>query len=200
MSFKGAIAIAQKHADIVIALIRSDDVKVTIAVHIAQGHGEWAKSTSGEGGLSLKGAIAIAQEHADVFRVKICGDDVESAIAVHIAQAHGAWISSGGEIGFGTKGAIAIAQEHADAFRGIRGDHIESTIAVHITKRHRLCSNICGEGGLSCKQRQGSNGGQIDQVHTKGAATSDAGNIYGVSVARSGYGGDSAISYGSSSN
>ncbi len=90
LSLKGAIAIAQEHAGIGGMTIRGDDIKFTIAVHIAQGHGAWS-SSRGEGGLSLKGAIAIAQEHAGGVDVvaKIRGDDIEFTIAVHIAQGHG---------------------------------------------------------------------------------------------------------------
>jgi hypothetical protein len=38
---KGAIAIAQEHADVIGALIRSDHIEFTIAVNITQGHGVW---------------------------------------------------------------------------------------------------------------------------------------------------------------
>jgi hypothetical protein len=94
LTLKGAIAIAQEHADIVIVYVRSDDIEYAIAVHITQGHG--ARSiTRGEGG-NLKGAITIAQEHADIVVTFICDDDVEFAIAIYIAQGYGVWISSRG--------------------------------------------------------------------------------------------------------
>ena len=83
-------------------MIRGDDVEVTIAVHIAQGHRVW-KSARGEGGFSCKGAIAVAQKHADIVVMFIRGDHIESAIAVHIAQGHGEWGISHGEAGWRCK-------------------------------------------------------------------------------------------------
>jgi hypothetical protein len=84
LGFEGAIAIAQEHAGGVRGAIRSDDIEYAIAVHIAQGHGEWLSSRA-EVCFGTKGAIANAQEHAGVVGVAICGDDIKYTIAVHIA-------------------------------------------------------------------------------------------------------------------
>ena len=59
MGLKGTIAIAQEHAGVVGDSICGDDVKFTVAVHIAQGHRVWINS-GGECDLGLKGAISIA--------------------------------------------------------------------------------------------------------------------------------------------
>ena len=64
---EGTIAIAQKNAggDGSTTTISYDDVELTVAVHISQGHGACA-STRGEVCLGSKGAIAIAQMNAGV--------------------------------------------------------------------------------------------------------------------------------------
>ena len=132
-SCKSAIAIAQEHAGAIATIICSDDVEPAIAVHIAQGHGDW-NSSRGEVCFGTKGAIAIAQEHADVAGA-ICSDDVQLAVAVHIAQGHGFWTITRGVVYCGSKGAIAIAQEHAGVVRTIiRGDDVEYAISVHIAQ------------------------------------------------------------------
>ena len=51
--FKGAIAIAQEHADAGGVKICGDHVEFTIAIHIAQSHGGGLRSR-GEGGLRCK--------------------------------------------------------------------------------------------------------------------------------------------------
>ena len=115
--FEGAIAIAQEQAAKGTGPIRGNDIKFTIAIHIAQGHGV-GKTCRGECSLTCKGTIAGAQEHADVIGVLIGGYDIECSIAVHIAQCNRAWTSSRGESGLSFKGAIAITQKHADGAAG----------------------------------------------------------------------------------
>ena len=87
---EGAIAIAQKNAGAVGAIIRGDDVEFTIAINIAQSHAVGIFSGS-EGLLGLEGTIAITQENAYVAGVIICGDDIEISIAVHIAHGNARW-------------------------------------------------------------------------------------------------------------
>ena len=82
---KGAIAIAQEHAGGVGVAIRGDDIESAVAVHIAQGHGAWARPRR-DGALGLKGAIAIAQEDAGGGVATIRSDHVEPTIAVHIPK------------------------------------------------------------------------------------------------------------------
>ena len=97
---KDAIAITQENADSIGVAIRGDDIKFTIAIYIAQGHGAWT-ITRGEVCVETKGAIAIAQENADSIGVAIRGDYIKFTIAIYIAQGYGVWISSRGEICFG---------------------------------------------------------------------------------------------------
>ena len=106
--FEGAIAIAQEQAAKGTGPIRGNDIKFTIAIHIAQGHGV-GKTCRGECSLTCKGTIAGAQEHANGAGALIGGDDIECSIAVHIAQGNGARLSSRGKSGLRFKGTIAIA-------------------------------------------------------------------------------------------
>ena len=85
---EGAIAIAQKHAGVGGTLICGDEVEPAIPIHIAQGHGDWTR-TSGKGLLGLESTIAIAQKHAGVGGVLIRSDDVEFTIPIHIPKRHG---------------------------------------------------------------------------------------------------------------
>jgi NADH:ubiquinone oxidoreductase subunit F (NADH-binding) len=83
---KGAIAIAQEHGNVVTSSC-GYDVKLPIAVHIAQGHGDLS-TTCVENLGPLEGAIAIAQEQAAIGTGPIAGNNIKFPIAIHIAQGH----------------------------------------------------------------------------------------------------------------
>ena len=84
---EAARAIAEQHADGIVASIGDESVEAAIAVHVAKrdrggiiADRYWRAS----GGCEAAGAIA--EQHADVAAAEVCNESVEVAIAIHVAK------------------------------------------------------------------------------------------------------------------